>query len=345
MRNVMSLSPTKRYDEGAALITVLGLLVVFMMLGTAWMGFMMIEHQKSDWNIEGLQATHAAEGGVEAGIAAVRAAIAAGNAVDLANPITLNLPVYRETVTGDGRPELSDRRACMVRVRLLDEAAKVNINHAPPNVLREILSIDGEKAREIRSSLPRTDALPGEDAGQRRWFSSVDELVTRGFLTEDELTDELKDALTVYTVPDPDKAVAYMNVNSASARVLQALLDVTPEVAAQVAGAQPFADITELSAAAGKDPATFNVRPAPDALNTLPSELSFTSRCYRIVSTAELIDTEAAEAQNVLATATINAVACIGDDGTAQIMFWNESAGRDTAEPSEEVEPETPAAA
>ncbi|GMV92097.1 MAG: hypothetical protein AMXMBFR82_18750 [Candidatus Hydrogenedentota bacterium] len=340
----MTLSKTRRNDEGAALITVLGLLVVFMMLGTAWVGYMMVEHQETDWNVNGLHATHAAQGGINAGIAAVQSAIAEGTSPKLNDRIELEIPVYRENTADTGVPAASDRRVCRVSVRLMDEAARVNINHAPPNVLREILQVDGEKARQIRSSLPRTEEAAGEGDEVRRWFSSVDELVTRGFLAPEALSEDMAGMLTVYTVPDPANAHGYMNVNTAPARVLQALLNITPETATQVANARPFGDVTELSAAAGKDPAAFNVRPAPDALNTLPPELSFSSRCYRILSTAELVDTQAADASVPVATVTIEAVACVDDQGNTRIMYWNESAGRDSAEPSEEPEPEAPAA-
>lgn len=340
----MTPSTTSRNDEGAALITVLGLLVVFMMLGTAWVGYMMIEHQETDWKVEGLHANYAAQGGINAGIAAVQSAIAEGASPNLSEPFDLEIPVYRENTGAEDVPEASDRRVCRVRVQLQDESARVNINHAPPNVLREILQVDGEKARQIRSSLPRTDGADDEGGEGRRWFSSVDELVTRGFLTPEALSDDLAGMLTVYTVLDPANAGGYMNVNTAPAPVLQALLNITPETAAQVANARPFSDVTELSAAAGKDPAAFNVRPAPEALNTLPPELSFSSRCYRIISTAELVDTQAAESSAPMATATIEAVACVDDQGNTQIMYWNESAGRDSAEPIQEPQPVAPAA-
>ncbi|MCL4694556.1 MAG: general secretion pathway protein GspK [Candidatus Hydrogenedentes bacterium] len=340
----MTLSKTKRNDEGAALITVLGLLVVFMMLGTAWVGYMMIEHQETDWKVEGLHASYAARGGINAGIAAVQSAIAEGASPNLSEPIDLEVPVYRENTGAADVPEASDRRVCRVRVQLQDESARVNINHAPPNVLREILQVDGEKARQIRSSLPRTDGADDEGGEARRWFSSVDELVTRGFLAPEALSEDLAGMLTVYTVPDPVNAGGYMNVNTAPAPVLQALLNVTPETATQVANARPFGDIAELSAAAGKDPATFNVRPAPDALNTLPPELSFSSRCYRIFSTAELVDTQADESGVPMTAVTIEAVACVDDQGNTRIMYWNESGGRGSAEPNQESEPEAPAA-
>jgi hypothetical protein len=320
---------------------VLGLLVVFMLLGMTWVGFMLIENQKSGWEVENLHTHYAAQGGINAAIEAVRSTTTAGAALDLTAPIELELPVYRDN-SGEGESlEPSGRQVCRVRVQLSDEAARVNINHAPPNVLREILSVPGEKAREIRSKLPRLDDVSGDDDGARRWFTSVDELVTRGLLAPDELSVEVAQMLTVYTVPDPANASGYLNVNTASGPVLEALLDITPDMAAQVINARPFGDVIELSAAAGKDPATFNVRPAPDALNSLPAELSFASRCYRLVSTAELVDTYDAENSAVLRTARIEAVVCIDDQGNARIMYWNESAGRDTTESTQEFVPET----
>jgi type II secretory pathway component PulK len=340
----MTRSHAFRRNEGAALITVLGLLVVFMMLGMTWVGFMLIENQQSGWDIENLRANYAAQGGINAAIETVRTAVTGDGVLDLTVPIELELPVYRDN-SGEGESlDPSDRQVCRVLVQISDEAARVNINHAPPNVLREILSIDGEKAREIRSKLPRLDDVSGDEDGARRWFTRVDELVTRGLLAPDALPGDVAQMLTVYTVPDPANASGYMNVNTASGPVLEALLDITPDMAAQVINARPFGDVTELSAAAGKDPATFNVRPAPDALNSLPAELSFTSRCYRMVSTAKLVDTYDTENSAVLRTARIEAVVCIDGQGNARIMYWNESAGRDTTESAPESAPESPVA-
>lgn len=337
----MTRSHALRRNEGAALITVLGLLVVFMMLGMTWVGFMLIENQKSGWEVENLHTHYAAQGGITAAIETIRTAVTGDGVLDLTAPIELELPVYRDNSGEEGSLVPSDRRICRVRVQVSDEAARVNINHAPPNVLREILSVDGEKAREIRSNLPRLDDASGDEGGTRRWFTSVDELVARGLLAPDALSDEVAQMLTVYTVPDPANASGYMNVNTASGPVLEALLDITPDMAAQVMNARPFGDVTELSAAAGKDPATFNVRPAPDALNSLPAELSFASRCYRMVSTAELVDTYDAENSAVLRTARIEAVVCIDEQGNAEIMYWNESAGRDTTDSTQESVPES----
>lgn len=331
-------------NDGVALFTVLALLVLFLMFGLAWVDYMGYERDQSNFQIQGLRTNYAAQGGIAAGIQAARDAVAAGNNVFPPEPLTLEVPVYRGGGAEGAALELSVERVCKVRVRLEDESARVNINHAPPNVLREILGVDGERAREIRSSLPRTEGNAGEDDGNRRWFTSVDELAARELVGQEILTPELKKMLTVYTVPAPEAATGYMNVNTAPERVITALLDVTPGVAAQVAEARPFSDVNELSAAAGKDPATFNVRPAPDALNALPAELSFRSRCFRIVSAAELLDVgESGDSQRVLATARIEAVVYIDEQGNSRVMYWNESAQRDE-EAEQESAPESPAA-
>ena len=336
-----------RRNDGAALITALLLLVVFMMFGIVWVDYMNIENQKSEDQITHLRANYAAQGGINAGIQAARDAIARGNITSPPEPIAFDVPVYAGGSDEEAALKPANDRVCRVRVRLEDESARVNINHAPPTVLRGILGVDGEKAREIRSSLPRAEAGAGEDSAQRRWFTSVDELVTRGLIVPpDALTPELKKMLTVYTVPDPARAAGYMNVNAAPAPVISALLDVTPGVAAQVVEGRPYSDVTELSAAAGKDPATFNVRPAPDALNTLPVELSFRTRCFRIVSTAELLKTgESPDSpEEVLADASIEAVVYIDEQGNPQVMYWNESAQRDETDAAQESAPENPSA-
>lgn len=329
-----------RRDEGIALITTIGLLVVFMLIGIAWVDYMTVETNKSDLQINSTRARYAASGGVEAGIAQVEAALAA-HALPSDTPLEFQLPVYRKGDT----PALDEERACRVKVTISDESARININYAPPNVLRKILGVDGEKAREIRSSLPRLEGEPMTAGDQdRHWFTSVDELVTRSFLTAEQLTPELAAMLTVYSVPDPANPAGYMNVNTAPGPVLEALLDITPDMAASVIDKRtqrPLADVTELSAAAGKDPATFNVRPAPDALNTLPRELGFTSRCYRIASQAELVKDE-----KVIGSGYAEAVVYFDPQGSPRILYWSEGLRETESVTASVEEPEAaPAAA
>lgn len=344
----MTRSKDFRRNDGVALLTALGLLIVFTMLGIAWVRFMAIEHEQSAMETKNAEATYAARGGINAGIAAARAAVMQSAMPSLTEPITYELPVYRDNVGKGPDLEALDSRVLRVRVHLEDESARININYAPPNVLREILHVDGETARQIRSDLPRTDGGAGDAGGNRRWFADVDELVTRDLLKADQLTPDMKKMLTVYTVPDPADAKGYMNVNTASAPVLEALLAITPDVAKRVIDARstrPFSDVTELSAAAGKDPATFNVRPAPDALNTLPDELSFTSRCFRVISDAELVDpTVPVESRAVLAAEQVEAVVYIDSTGNPDVLYWNESVERNESDDAQESTSENPAA-
>ncbi len=344
----MTRSKDFRRNEGAALLTALGLLIVFTMLGIAWVRFMAIEHEQSAMDTHYTEAIYAARGGINAGIETAREAVVQGAMPSLAEPITYELAVYRDNVGKGADLEASDSRVIRVRVHLEDESARININYAPPNVLREILGVDGETARQIRSDLPRSEGGAGDNSGNRRWFTDVDELVTRGLLKSAQLTPEMKQMLTVYTVPNPADAKGYMNVNTAPVPVLEALLAVTPDVAKRVIDARstrPFSDVTELSAAAGKDPATFNVRPAPDALNTLPDELSFTSRCFRVIGDAELVDTRApAEGRAVLAAEEIEAVVYIDRAGNPDVLYWNESVERNESDDAQESTSENPAA-
>jgi type II secretory pathway component PulK len=336
----MTRSQGIRQNEGVALVTALALLVIFMLFGLAWVEYMEYEQNLSKHQIQILRVNKAAEGGINAGIQAARDVVASGVVTAPPEPFAFDIPVYVASAA-DAAPAPDANLVCRVQVRFEDESARININHAPPAVLREILGVDGEKAREIRSSLPRTEG--GEE--NKLWFASVEELAARFPVAKDAMTPELKKMLTVYTVPDPAQATGYMNVNTAPARVITALLDVTPGVAAQIVESRPFSDVTELSAAAGKDPATFNVRPAPDALNTLPVELSFGTRCFRIHSSAELIKSDNdANSQVTTATARFEAIVYIDELGNPHVMYWNESAQRDESDAGQEPAAESPSA-
>ncbi|MCP4640320.1 MAG: general secretion pathway protein GspK [bacterium] len=317
-RMILRPATTRRRNGGFALLVALGLLAIFVALGTAWLRYMALEQMQSRGETGKVVARTAARGGIEAAMAQIGASLKSGDVAPLlGQALEVRLPAYR-TIKGQGAGYTADRRAeSVVTVTISDECARVNLNHAPTRVLRGLFGEDGRTARLIRQALPRED---GSGEG-RIWFTSVDELVTRNLVDAETLAAIGEDLLTVYSVGDRENPSQYINVNTASEAVLAAVLGVDAETAAKVVAARPFASVGDLVAAAGKPAATFNVRPNPDTPEALPAALCFESRCFRITSSVEV---SVIDSPRILGRASAEAVVCFDEDGQPEIRFWSE---------------------
>ena len=223
--------------RGAALITALALLMLFTMLGAIWFHEMTTDNANTDLTLAKTRAQVYANGGVYARLADLHAEVARGSGESIAlDERKVQFPVYATGVVNGGlqpQPKYRSRTT----VTLSDENARININHAPPKVLRRLLGVDGRTARAIRASLPVAGA---EGTAKKRWLTSVDELVTRGFMTPLQLNSVNTNLITVYTVPDAENPQRFINVNTAPSPVLQAVLDLRPQQATAVMEARPF---------------------------------------------------------------------------------------------------------
>jgi type II secretory pathway component PulK len=304
---------------GFALITALAMLVLFTMLGAAFLGYMVNDYTRQTLTSARLQAEVAAESGVHAAVGRLRQAVAAGNAAEVveAGPMTVTLPLYEHE---EDRLEPGDAEAS-VTVTIADESARLNINHVPTSVLSAALGVSGAKAREIRTTLPR---FGSERDGSRHWFASVGELVTRGLLTEEEFTALDTSRLTVFSAMNPAAPSRFLNVNAAPVDILAAVLGVPRAQAESVAAARPFDSLDALSAAAGKPAAAFNL--GGDA--GLPPALAFGPTSFRIRAEA----TVPRSGGRPVGRAEVEAVVCIVPGSPPKTTYWSQSA---SAEPSE----------
>ena len=300
-------------------------LVVFMVMGGAYLRIAALDMDRTQVLNTRIRARQAAVAGIHAGIGELQAVLASGDGLDaLLQPegVSLNLPAY-DFSRGIGLIAV-DGPSYVVSMTFSDENARVNINHAPPAVLASVLHVEGETARQIRASLPHDGAGAAMVAREgRRWFNSVDELVSRGLLTAAQFDAVDRNLLTVYSVPNPQSPSAYINVNSAPAPVLAAVLDIPVEQAALVAEARPFATLAELSAAAGKDPSAFGYRSDPSKPNVLPDALSFGSNCFRIRSEAVVKKTAASR----MVTEHAEAVVVFVPGRSPRITYWSQGPG------------------
>jgi hypothetical protein len=318
---------SRKYQStrGVALITAIALLAMFMTLGAIWFSEMTTDNEETDLALANTRAQLYANGGAYIRLGDLHKAVERGatDSIQL-DELLLELPVYDHGVAS-GEPSWRLRYRSQTTVTVTDENARININHAPPKVLRRLLNVDGQTARAIRASLP----VPGaEENANKRWLTSVDELVTRGFMTPKELNAVNPNLITVYTVSDESNPHRFINVNTASPRVLQAILDLRPQQATSVIEARPFYTVAELVQATGKEAALFNTRP-PDSTNDgLPPELTFKSSCFRIVAVSELQHIIPGIKPVTEGRARTEAVVQFDADGQPHIQYWSEAPER-----------------
>ena len=313
-------------NRGAAMVLALGVLGLVVAFGTAMYFFTSLELESYTLDLNRDRAYLDAKSGVEHAIAELQTAIASGDVDSKLNIDTeVKLNLYRlagRTLDAAGQaPIIDDRYTSKAVVNITDESARMNVNLAPPAVLMSILEIDGEKARQLRERLPRLDGPVAENEN-RRWLSSVDELASLPVLPADTLTAERRADLTTFSALDMTAPAGFVNLNTATKPVLEAALAVTPEVADKVMLARPLNSLDALVAAAGKAPDTFNFKPAADNPGGMPKELAFSSRCFRIRSTASLTrnndDPNANPIQSI-----VEAVVQFPENEAPRIVYWN----------------------
>lgn len=313
-------------ESGVALITAITLLMLFTMLGAIWFHEMTTDNAQTDLAVSKTRAQLYANGGVYVRLAEISETVRNGAADTVAlNAQDYKFPVYAEGVAGN-RLELKAGYVAETTVTVSDENARININHAPPKVLRRLLGVEGRTARAIRASLPVAGA---EGNAKQRWLTSVDELVTRDLMTSKELDAVNADLVTVYTVADASNPRRFINVNTAPLPVLQAVLDLQREQAQRVIAARPFFTADELVAAAGKEASLFNTRPPEGGNNGLPPELTFESTCFRIVAETRILRSISRDTEPVTqGRARTEAVFQFDGDGRPHVQFWSEAPGR-----------------
>jgi type II secretory pathway component PulK len=314
-------------NRGSALVFALAVLGVLLATGFTMYNFVDLENRSMQEDFHADRAMWVAKSGVEQAIAEIQTAIASGQ-IDalLTNGLApVEVPVYhlasKDLNAGASTPVPDSGYSSSATVTISDESARMNLNFAPPAVLMAILKIDGEKARQVREKLPRLDgAVDSADGNSRRWLSSVDDLAGLQ-LVPAETVAEHRDDLTVFSAMDITNPAGFVNLNTASGPVIEAALGVSPEVAAKVIAARPLTSLEAVTAAAGKDANGFNFKASADSPGGLPKELAFSSRCFRISSSAELISKGQGKSIGV---ATVQAVVQFPENAAPRIVYWSE---------------------
>jgi type II secretory pathway component PulK len=292
-------------QSGAALLTALGLLLVFSLLGTAYLRYMTTESARTDLVLRNHRVAEGATGALNAAIGELTGLLAAGQAPPAQLEITL--PFYLQTPEG---LVADDTRQLQSVLTIADESQKVNLNHATRPLLELLLAVDRGTARAIAQSVPH----PGAENGGGRWFVQPNELVTRGLMTPEQYKKAPTDLLTVYTAESLAVPAGYLNINAAPAEVMAAVLGVPLEQARQVIQARPFASVEALVAAAGVE---------AGMLNLPPEALALSSRCFRLRCQTQLTESGPADTQQEVATAVVEAVVLFPAAGAPRIRYWS----------------------
>lgn len=319
-------------QRGAALVLALSMLVLFGILGTCYLRYMNLTVVEGDMDLRRVRAEQLAAAGIQVAVEALRQEVLQANRyVDRGVTREFSFNTYGaishgdEGVSGEAIP--GNPRLAIAGVTIHDESGRVNINHAPAEVLQRLMGIDAATARKIAEY-----AAPG---GQGQPFLSLDELVTRNLLSQSQYDALNLSNFTVYSAPGSQPGAGYFNVNEASPAVLAAVLGLSEEQATRVKSAA--GDGFTSLAAFGQAVASVTGAPATSVEGN--ASLGLVSRCFRVVSEgryAKLLDEGAYQAAapnergrylSNSASGRVEAVVLFGDDGTYEILHWRRGRG------------------
>ena len=288
----------RRGDAGMALVFALILLLIFTMFGTAYVKYMMLEHEGTRQELQKLRGKHLGQSGIYAAIGEVQAAVMKGATPEIT--YRFDLPLYRTERLEDesiGRGEYAQE----VTATVMDESGLVNLNHAPDAVL-------------LALGVPK-NVLDARKASDFRPFVSVDSLRSRDYMNSQEYARLDKNTLTVFT---GDGDGASVNLNAASPTVLAAIFNIDDVEAGNLASKRPFTSWSDVLRKIGREPSTFRI--STNGRDEMPDGLSLSSDCYRILSAGSMITPDTS--RNGLQVYVEAVVRFTGDEFA--IRYWTE---------------------
>ena len=300
----------RRGKSGFALIAAISMLALFVLLGTAYVQYMMIELNDTRRQVDDARARHLASGGIYAAIGEIEAAIDSRQIPDQTYTIKANAYRY----------EAGERAAYEqdIHITVSDESALIDVNHAPPEVLAA-LGMDQEAIEKLGRAIPTPSGLR---SGSRKWLTNVDDLLTRGIVNRRQFKAIRTDQLTTYTVEDHGRPAGFLNVNTAEAEALAAIFGINDsDEIRQLMAKRPFESWQDTVTKSGREPSTFNLKSPRYASREAPREVAFSSRCFRLRSEVRVSFAGIARRES---SAAVEAVVLFKDDGSYSIRFWNE---------------------
>lgn len=179
----------RKSERGAALLMAISLLALFMYMGSEYVRYMLLEVSTVEISENRARARSIAAAGVQAALGDLGMVLEpdAGSTKVLGRK-EYPFNTYRTPQTGEARLPVPDPdRVARADVVISDETRKLNLNSAPAAALMRVLKVDEQTAQKIVQS-----------RGPRRWFLSVDDLRTRGLLTEGQFAAVALEKLTTF---------------------------------------------------------------------------------------------------------------------------------------------------
>lgn len=302
-----------RGNRGVVLMFALGSILVFTMLGTAYVTSMGIALKETRYDVHRRQASGVAESGIHAAIAEIQAALRAGRVPQPDYRFAPN--THRQEYDG-----LADYPH-LAAVTVVDESALVNINHAPAAVLTA-LGIPDEKAQAMEEA---------RNSGRGSGLGAVGDLKFRSIVSPREWheleTAGALDTMTVHTVVNPAAPSGYINLNSAPPAVLAAVFGIEATEAERIANSRrtnPFDSWESVLRVVGREPHTFNMRPARIGSREMPEAFTLRSRSFRIYSET-YVEFQGSSLRTM--RAAVEAVVVFDERNQPHIRYWNELPG------------------
>lgn len=241
---------------GVALIIAISLLGIFSLLGMYYVRSSELELKKVGLLLDELRIRKFTQAGLNEVLAEIEKRWANGTIDDLLKrgEYEIRIPYYTFVNVGEGKQELSPSETIKVsvKVKILDESGKVNINLAPASVIQKILGVDGETARNLKSSL---DPQSGG-----RYLYVLDEIFERGISLDNESMERVYKTLSTWNAGDISNPIPYLNLNEASSEVLKALFNLNDIEVEKAISGKPYDSIESFIGMLGKDPSSFNIR-------------------------------------------------------------------------------------
>lgn len=301
----------KHTRRGVALLAAVALLALFSMLGISYIRFMSIEGERARWQARNVRAEVLAGDYLRVALHEVEAMLANGARV----PDEIAYPIVPTYLGGRGGPESlvdSESLRAEVRVRIADEAAKVDINRASPGLITAVTGLDSDTAQRVYANTRPPLAREHGDAFPIR---NLEELAVRGVLDLGVITALPREWLTVYSGPSGP----FLNANTMPPQLLAATLEADDDTVADIMAARPFETREDLRAAMGDDA-------------VLHPSVGVGSRCYRLTCEVTISQPAADDTWRPVRTQRLEAVVAYLADGP-RVLYWGPASMPEDEEP------------
>lgn len=272
----------RRKNIGVALLLAISVLGLFSMLGMYYVRDSELELRRTQMYIDDIRANIYADAGVQLAMAELQRAWHNDTLVNFSTMnriLEVEIPYYKSFYLGKSgsRIEPSDTYKAKIHIEFFDESGKININCSSAGLLQKVMNVDGETARQIVGRL-------NQSAPKQKWFYLQEDLIN--FLPNIQADQVFFENVSTWNAGNPAKPISYLNVNAMSDKVFSAVFNIPLEETTQILSKRPFATVSDLVTAIGRDPATFAIKLDPN-ISHWQFPLTNKSSSFRVLVKAE----------------------------------------------------------